>query len=126
MKRSCDHLCPMFQAAMDILARPWNGLVIATLEEGPLRFSEIGERLRAIGDRMLSLRLKELEAAGLVERRVLAGPPHRVEYQLTPAGKGFRAVAEAIAGWGALLRKPAGDAAGQAPGTAVAAGPPAD
>jgi DNA-binding HxlR family transcriptional regulator len=114
----------MFQAAMDILARPWNGLVIATLEEGPLRFSEIGERLRAIGDRMLSLRLKELEAAGLVERRVLAGAPHR--YQLTPAGHGFRAVAEAIAGWGAQLRKPLGDASEEALDPASSAPPPAE
>lgn len=103
MKRSCDHLCPMFQTAMEVLARPWNGLVIATLEGGPLRFSEIGDRLRSIGDRMLSLRLKELEAAGLLERRVMPGPPLRVEYELTNAGRGFRVVAEAIATWGALL-----------------------
>lgn len=104
MKRSCEHLCPMFQTAMDVLAKPWNGLVIATLEEGPLRFSEIGDRLRAIGDRMLSLRLKELEAIGLVSRRVISGPPLRVEYELTEAGRGFRNVAQAIGAWGAKLR----------------------
>ena len=89
---------------MDVLAKPWNGLVIATLEEGPLRFSEIGDRLRAIGDRMLSLRLKELEAIGLVSRRVISGPPLRVEYELTEAGRGFRNVAQAIGAWGAKLR----------------------
>lgn len=89
---------------MDVLAKPWNGLVIATLEEGPLRFSEIGDRLRAIGDRMLSLRLKELEAIGLVSRRVIPGPPLRVEYELTGAGRGFRKVAEAIGAWGATLK----------------------
>jgi DNA-binding HxlR family transcriptional regulator len=94
----------MFQTAMDVLAKPWNGLVIATLEEGPLRFSEIGDRLRAIGDRMLSLRLKELESIGLVSRKVISGPPLRVEYELTEAGRGFRSVAEAIGAWGATLR----------------------
>lgn len=104
MKRSCEHLCPMFQTAMDVLAKPWNGLVIATLEEGPLRFSEIGDRLKAIGDRMLSLRLKELEALGLVSRTVIPGPPLRVEYELSEAGRGFRTVAEAIGEWGAKLR----------------------
>ena len=93
----------MFQTAMDVLAKPWNGLVIATLEEGPLRFSEIGDRLRAIGDRMLSLRLKELESIGLVSRKVISGPPLRVEYELTEAGRGFRTVAEAIGAWGATL-----------------------
>ena len=94
----------MFQTAMDVLAKPWNGLVIATLEAGPLRFSEIGDRLRAIGDRMLSLRLKELEAIGLVSRRVISGPPLRVEYELTEAGRGFRNVSQAIGAWGAKLR----------------------
>ncbi|MFO0637981.1 MAG: helix-turn-helix domain-containing protein [Polyangiaceae bacterium] len=103
MKRTCDHLCPMFQTAMDVLAKPWNGLVIATLEGGPLRFSEIGDRLTAIGDRMLSLRLKELEALGLVSRTVIPGPPLRVEYALTAVGHGFRKVADAIGAWGATL-----------------------
>ncbi|KYF53235.1 hypothetical protein BE08_41510, partial [Sorangium cellulosum] len=94
MKHSCQHLCGAFQAAMDVLAKPWNGLIIATLEEGALRFGEIGERLDAISDRMLSSRLKELEALGLVVRRVLPGPPVRVEYELTDAGRGFSEVAQ--------------------------------
>lgn len=100
MKRYCGTLCPKFQVAMDILAKPWNGLIIATLEEGPLRFSELAERLESIGDRMLSARLKELEARGLVSRRVHAGPPVRVDYTLTETGHGFKQVAAAIATWG--------------------------
>lgn len=103
MKRSCRHLCDKFQAAMDVLAKPWNGLIIATLEEGALRFCELRERLDAISDRMLSSRLKELEALGLVERRVLPGPPVRVEYELTDVGRGFGEVAEAITRWGEIL-----------------------
>lgn len=91
---------------MDVLARPWTGLIVATLEEGPLRFSEIGERLDAIGDRMLSHRLKELEAQGVVQRRVLEGTPQRIEYSLTDAGRGFREVAQAIGKWGARLTAP--------------------
>ncbi|AUX26466.1 hypothetical protein SOCEGT47_070350 [Sorangium cellulosum] len=103
MKRSCQHLCDKFQAAMDVLARPWNGLIIATLEEGALRFGELRERLDAISDRMLSSRLKDLEALGLVVRRVLPGPPVRVEYELTDVGRGFREVAKAITRWGEML-----------------------
>src|SRR5689334_15352319 len=101
--KRCGHLCPKFQVAMEVLAKPWNGLVIATLEGGPLRFSEIGERIGAIGDRMLSLRLKELESLGLLERRVVPGPPVKVEYELTAAGRGFGAVASAVGTWGAML-----------------------
>lgn len=88
---------------MELLAKPWNGLIIAALETGAGRFSDLQERLETIGDRMLSERLKELQAAGLVDRRVLAGPPIRVEYELTPAGHGFRGVYEAIARWGEML-----------------------
>lgn len=103
MKPVCEHLCTHFQAAMDVLSRPWNGLLVATLAPGPLRFSEIGERITAIGDRMLSCRLKELEAQGIIARSVLPGPPVRVEYTLTDRGRGFSEVAGAIAKWGATL-----------------------
>jgi DNA-binding HxlR family transcriptional regulator len=102
--RRSEHLCPKFQAAMDVLARPWNGLIMATLEgEGALRFSELHDRLKSMGDRMLSARLKELEARGLLARRVNPGPPVRVAYELTDLGRGFGPVFQAIAGWGARL-----------------------
>ncbi|XYH96618.1 winged helix-turn-helix transcriptional regulator [Sorangium sp. So ce1128] len=107
MKHSCQHLCEAFQAAMDVLAKPWNGLIIAMLEGGALRFGEIGGRLDAISDRMLSSRLKELEALGLVVRRVLPGPPVRVEYELTDTGRGFGDVAQAISRWGEMLAESA-------------------
>ncbi len=120
MKHSCQHLCDRFQAAMAVLAKPWNGLIIATLEEGALRFGEIGERLDAISDRMLSSRLKELEALGLVVRRVLPGPPVRVEYELTDAGRGFGEVAQAISRWGELLEESAARGGGAKGGARAA------
>jgi DNA-binding HxlR family transcriptional regulator len=96
-----EHLCPWFQTAMDVLSKPWNGLLLATLHSrGPLRFSELRQGLSAMGDRMLSARLKELEARGLVLRRVEPGPPVRVAYELTPGGRGFEDVALALSGWG--------------------------
>ena len=103
----CEHLCPRFQAAMDVLAKPWNGLIMATLAaEGSLRFSALRARLHEMGDRMLSARLKELEGRGLVERRVSSGPPVRVDYALTDVGHGFRDVALALGTWGARFSKP--------------------
>jgi DNA-binding HxlR family transcriptional regulator len=106
MKRSCSHLCPRFQVALDVLAKPWNGLLIATLAPGPLRFGELSSRLSGIGDRMLSLRLKELQSLGLLVRRILPGPPVGVEYELTAAGHGFGDVADAIGTWGEMLTPP--------------------
>jgi len=103
----CSHLCPRFQAAMDVLAKPWNGLIMATLgTAGPLRYSELKARLDAMGDRMLSARLRELEARGLVERTVSPGPPVRVDYALSDAGHGFREVAAALSAWGARFAGP--------------------
>jgi DNA-binding HxlR family transcriptional regulator len=88
---------------MDVLAKPWNGLIIAVLEQGPLRFSELSARVPTIGDRMLAGRLKELGERGLVARRVEPGPPVRVSYELTEVGRGFRGVAEAIRKWGQAI-----------------------
>jgi len=88
---------------MDVISRPWNGLIMASLADGPVRFGELLGRVEHVGDRMLSARLKDLQARGLVDRRVIPGPPVRVEYQLTAAGHGFQAVFEAIARWGQSL-----------------------
>jgi len=96
-------LCPNYIAAMDVLAKPWNGMLIAALEGGPLRFSELASRVPQIADRMLAARLKELEARGVVRRTVEHGPPVRVSYALTAVGRGFREVSDALSRWGRLL-----------------------
>jgi DNA-binding HxlR family transcriptional regulator len=88
---------------MDVLAKPWNGLIIAVLEQGPFRFSELSAQLPAIGDRMLAARLKELASHGLVARDVEHGPPVRVSYALTEVGRGFHDVADAIRQWGQTI-----------------------
>jgi DNA-binding HxlR family transcriptional regulator len=91
---------------MEVLAKPWNGLVMATLDSGAMRFSELRTYLSEMGDRMLSARLKELEARGLVERRVSPGPPIRVDYALTEVGRGFGAVVQALGAWGSRFSEP--------------------
>ncbi len=96
-------LCPTYIAAMAVLGKPWNGMLLAILEDGPLRFSELAARLPQIADRMLAGRLKELEARGVVRRTVDHGPPVRVSYALTEVGRGFREVSEAMSRWGGLL-----------------------
>lgn len=101
-----DHkLCSSFLAAMGVLAKPWNGLLITVLVDGPLRFGEISASMPSIGDRMLASRLKELEDRGVLVRRVDPGPPVRVSYELTEAGRGFGKVVEAISAWGRTLER---------------------
>ena len=99
-----DHqICDTYLAAIDVLSKPWNGQLMFVLGDGPLRFSELAERVPDIGDRMLSARLRELEERGLITRTVDPGPPVRVSYELTSVGRGFGDVADAIMRWGKAL-----------------------
>jgi DNA-binding HxlR family transcriptional regulator len=105
-----DPQCRSFHLALEVLGRPWCALILNGLQGGPYRFSEIRERARRPGDKILSGRLKELEARGLIVRRVEPGPPVRVNYELTDTGRSFNQVAQAIECWGRGL-KPAPSAA---------------
>jgi DNA-binding HxlR family transcriptional regulator len=79
--------CPHYHQAVELIGRRWTGAILAILlETGALRFSELAGAVPELSDRMLSDRLKELEAKGLVERTVYAGRPLRVEYALTRMG----------------------------------------
>ena len=103
MSKRVDPHCRAFQSAVDLLARPWTGLILSLLQSGPLRFSALEERTRGVGAKTLSARLKELEARRLVARHVQAGPPVRVQYTLTTKGRAFEQVAAAIERWGREL-----------------------
>ena len=103
MAKPVDPNCRTFQSAIDLLARPWTGLILGMLQGGPLRFSELEERCKGVGAKTLSARLKELEARKCVVRRVETGPPVRVSYALTPRGQAFEGVAAAIERWGRTL-----------------------
>lgn len=103
MGKPVDPTCRSFQAAIEVLSRPWTGLILGLLHEGPLRFSELEARSCGVGAKTLSARLKSLETRGIVARRVEPGPPVRVHYALTPRGRAFSEVAEAIERWGREL-----------------------
>jgi DNA-binding HxlR family transcriptional regulator len=98
-----DSNCKAFQTAIDTLGRPWTAQILNVLQDGPLRFCGIGDRLPAMGDKVLSARLKELEGRGLLTRNVDPGPPVKVAYELTELGRSFNKVAKAIHTWGAEM-----------------------
>jgi DNA-binding HxlR family transcriptional regulator len=79
--------CPLYHEAVELVGRRWTGAILRVLMDGPLRFSEVAQAVPELSDRLLSERMKELERRGMVERRVLAGPPLRVEYSLSQMGR---------------------------------------
>src|SRR5205823_10796480 len=78
--------CPYYHRAVELIGKRWTGAIVGVLLHGPLRFSEIAQAVPELSDRLLSERMKELEAHGVVERRVIPGPPLRVEYELSQMG----------------------------------------
>jgi DNA-binding HxlR family transcriptional regulator len=81
--KSC---CPLYHEAVELVGRRWTGAILRVLMDGALRFSEIAQAVPELSDRLLSERMKELERRGMVERRVISGPPLRVEYSLSEMG----------------------------------------
>lgn len=87
------------RAILDQICNKWTLLIVATLDQGTVRFTDLQQQIPGISQRMLTLTLRNLERDGLVTRTVYAQVPPRVEYELTPVGKSLIAPALALAGW---------------------------
>ncbi len=94
------HCCPLYHEAVELIGRRWTGAIVEVLlQGGPMRFSEVAHAVPELSDRLLSERMKELEARGVVERRVLEGPPVRVEYELTRMGRSLEPALAELKAW---------------------------
>lgn len=94
-----QRMCPKYEKAMETLGKRWTGLILRALMDGPRRFSEITRYVEGLSDRLLSQRLQELEAEGIVQRQVYDQRPVLVEYSLTKKGRDLKAVVEAVQAW---------------------------
>jgi DNA-binding HxlR family transcriptional regulator len=92
-------LCARFHHAIELIGGRWTGALIQLLMRGPARYCALREAVPEISDRMLSERLRELEAEGIVERLVLPETPVRVEYKLTPKGEALEPALKALGKW---------------------------
>ena len=100
MNKIRRELCPGVEAAFAFLATKWTALVLFSLIEGELRFSELEAAITGLSSRLLSLRMHELEESGLVERHVYAEEsPIKVGYRLTERGSSLAAILGEIADW---------------------------
>jgi DNA-binding HxlR family transcriptional regulator len=84
---------------MTLLGKRWTGLIVEVLMNGAIRFTDMAQAIPPLSDRMLAERLRELEAAGIVRRRVFPETPVRIEYSLTEKGRALKPVLEAVHGW---------------------------
>jgi len=91
--------CPHYHRAVELIGGRWTGAVLRALLSGVKRFTDLTETIPGLSDRMLSQRLKELEAEGIVVRTVIPETPVRVEYSLTEKGRALQAAIEAVSGW---------------------------
>ncbi|MGE6630515.1 winged helix-turn-helix transcriptional regulator [Bacillus sp. NPDC077027] len=94
--------CPITDA-MEILGKKWVVLIMNQLLTGPKRFCQL-ENEMSISGRLLSKRLKDLEAEGLVEKKVYADIPVRVEYELTEQGEKIESVIREISSWSVQIK----------------------
>ena len=94
-KRVDEGITRVFQ----LLGKRWSGPIVAVLVEQPAHFADLRRAVPGISERMLSDRLAELGAAGLVLREVDEGPPLRVSYRLTEAGAALEPALRELAEW---------------------------
>ena len=92
--------CPKYHRAIELIGRRWTGAIVSVLiHRQRLRFCEIADAVPELSDRLLSARMKELEAHGVVRRMVSPGRPARVEYELTEMGRELAPAVREIERW---------------------------
>ena len=92
-------LCVRFHRAVELIGGRWTGAVINLLLHGRMRYAELRGAIPDISDRMLSERLRELEAEGILARIVVPETPVRVEYELTEKGRALEHALAAVGRW---------------------------
>jgi DNA-binding HxlR family transcriptional regulator len=107
VETSAPHMCPRYEHATQLLGKRWTGLLLHALMQGSSRFCELTSLVEGLSDRVLSDRLRELEAEGIVKRVVFPQIPVRVEYQLTEKGYALKPVVDAIHTWAEQWVEPA-------------------
>src|SRR5258708_21493356 len=100
MAKHYDQYCPVAHA-LDVVGDRWALLVIRELTKGPKRYTDLAEGLPGIGTNILAARLRDLEAAGGVTKKILPPPPASRVYELTDYGLELKPVMRELALWGA-------------------------
>lgn len=109
LKRQELPACPV-ETALALMGDRWKILIVRDLLMGTKRFGELKKSLTGISQKVLTQHLRVLEENGLVNRRVYAEVPPRVEYSLTELGMSLKPIHDAMWTWGETYQKNIGDA----------------
>jgi DNA-binding HxlR family transcriptional regulator len=96
---TCNQGCPV-EATLEVIGGKWKGVILYHLLERPYRFGELKRTMPGITQHMLTKQLRELEADGIVHRKVFREIPPKVEYSVTEAGESLREIVLLMRNWG--------------------------
>mgnify|MGYP002731169276 FL=1 len=91
--------CPV-ETTLTLIGSKWKVLILRDLMPGTKRFGELRRSIGSVSQKVLTAQLRDMEACGLVDRRVYAEVPPRVEYSLTELGRSLRPILDAMWAWG--------------------------
>jgi len=94
----CKRPCPI-ERGMRIIGGKWKGTILWHLKDGPVRFNDLARQLGGASKKMIDSRLKEMDAIGLLERKVLSTKPIAVAYEITDFGRTTLGVLEQLKDW---------------------------
>ncbi|MGN1194770.1 MAG: winged helix-turn-helix transcriptional regulator [Acutalibacteraceae bacterium] len=91
--------CPV-ETTLMIIGDKWKVLILRDLTDGTKRFGELKKSIGSVSQKVLTAQLRDMEASGLINRKVYAEVPPRVEYSLTELGKSLKPILDAMRCWG--------------------------
>ena len=91
--------CPV-ETTLALIGDKWKVLILRDLLPGTKRFGELKRSIGSVSQKVLTAQLRDMEAKGLVSRKVYAEVPPRVEYSLTERGKSLMPILDGMCEWG--------------------------
>lgn len=112
--------CPV-ETTLTLISDKWKVLILRDLLQGTKRFGELKKSIGHVTQKVLTAQLREMEASGLLTRKVYAEVPPRVEYTLTELGYSLKPILDAMWTWGEAYKSSRGAAPSQPPAETEAA-----
>lgn len=96
--------CPV-EITLSLMADKWKFLIIRDLLTGTKRFGELQRSIGGVSQKVLTNNLRQMESSGLINKKVYAEVPPRVEYSLTDLGKSLKPILDSMVNWGEYYRE---------------------